>query len=258
MALFASCAPSAWVSSGRSRFSSCVSVPESGSQDTEEDGKPSPLWKKGTAAHRSTSFKKTYNSLKVASILVSGNQFEWTPMGRIVGEKDESEPEFDAVELLPGKLWVGSARAAMDDEELVKRNIKFVLTVASKLVNTGERHAKRPSPLKDHAVLEVEDKVMVDLLPHFDEVLEWMDHAIKRGAVLVHCVEGISRSVTICLAWLMSRHRMTYKDAVAYVESKRPGADPNFGFRSQLLKYEAFGFDGAKAARSKITYLSIQ
>ncbi|CAE7469986.1 Dual specificity protein phosphatase PHS1 [Symbiodinium microadriaticum] len=57
------------------------------------------------------------------------------------------------------------------------------------------------------------------------------------GKILVHCHEGKSRSVSVCLAYLISR-QMPLADALAYVKSKRPIARPNAGFLRQLMSFE--------------------
>ena len=56
--------------------------------------------------------------------------------------------------------------------------------------------------------------------------------------VLVHCVQGISRSATVVAAYLMATKGLTPIAAVTRVKELRHCANPNEGFRSQLLEYE--------------------
>jgi predicted protein tyrosine phosphatase len=56
--------------------------------------------------------------------------------------------------------------------------------------------------------------------------------------VLVHCLAGISRSATVVLAYLMQSHRMTFRDAIVHVKSRRPIVYPNSGFLRQLVAFE--------------------
>merc|ERR1712007_257290 len=49
---------------------------------------------------------------------------------------------------------------------------------------------------------------------------------------------GKSRSVTICLAYMVTRDRLSLADALAAVKAKRPVARPNAGFLQQLLALE--------------------
>ena len=58
------------------------------------------------------------------------------------------------------------------------------------------------------------------------------------GVVLVHCVAGISRSASLCLAYLMKYHRMSLKDAYNHIKDKRPQIRPNVSFVKQLMDFE--------------------
>ncbi|CBH11365.1 dual-specificity protein phosphatase, putative [Trypanosoma brucei gambiense DAL972] len=56
--------------------------------------------------------------------------------------------------------------------------------------------------------------------------------------VLVHCRYGISRSVTIVLAYLMRRNGWSLNDALQYVMCRRPHVEPNVGFMNVLLSFQ--------------------
>ena len=59
------------------------------------------------------------------------------------------------------------------------------------------------------------------------------------GKVLVHCQAGVSRSATICIAYLMYHLRMSMEQAYDYLKSRRSVISPNVNFMCQLLDYEA-------------------
>lgn len=59
-----------------------------------------------------------------------------------------------------------------------------------------------------------------------------------QGKVFVHCVAGVSRSPTICLAYLMQERGMSLEDAERLVRKVRPQICPNEGFEEQLRKLE--------------------
>lgn len=50
---------------------------------------------------------------------------------------------------------------------------------------------------------------------------------------------GVSRSVTLVLAYLIKKKGMRYDDAYSMVKSKRRIIHPNSGFIDQLRKYES-------------------
>jgi protein-tyrosine phosphatase len=46
------------------------------------------------------------------------------------------------------------------------------------------------------------------------------------GRVFVHCLEGKSRSVCVCIAYLVCHVRYSFDDALAHVRQRRPSIDP--------------------------------
>ena len=58
------------------------------------------------------------------------------------------------------------------------------------------------------------------------------------GNVLVHCMAGVSRSVSVVIYYLMKKYFENFDKTFAFVKSKRPIANPNDSFKGQLQKYE--------------------
>lgn len=75
-----------------------------------------------------------------------------------------------------------------------------------------------------------------DVFPFCDFISDSVKNS--KGRVLVHCQAGISRSATICLAYLISRHRLRLDEAYEYVKKRRSVISPNFNFMGQLLTWE--------------------
>lgn len=98
-------------------------------------------------------------------------------------------------------------------------------------------------PLNDKSINTY--KVTIDDVPsarlgvHFDRCADKIHETAKRGGrTFVHCVAGVSRSASICIAYLMKYQRMTLAKAYSYVKSKRSVVRPNPGFFKQLIDYE--------------------
>lgn len=88
-------------------------------------------------------------------------------------------------------------------------------------------------------------KINIDDLPtsrisvYFDRLADRIRLQRDRGGrTLVHCAAGVSRSASICIAYLMKYHRMTLREAYKHVKSCRQIIRPNPGFFRQLIDYE--------------------
>lgn len=65
------------------------------------------------------------------------------------------------------------------------------------------------------------------------------DEALSRNCgILVHCLAGISRSVTVTVAYLMQKLNLSLNDAYDLVKRKKSNISPNFNFMGQLLDFE--------------------
>jgi len=56
--------------------------------------------------------------------------------------------------------------------------------------------------------------------------------------VLVHCLAGVSRSVTITVAYLMYKLSLNLNDAFNMVRARKSNIAPNFHFMQQLHNFE--------------------
>ena len=77
------------------------------------------------------------------------------------------------------------------------------------------------------------NKPLIDIGYHF------MKLAIKSGQnVLIHCMAGISRSVSIISYYFMKEYHMSFADSLQHIRSNRSIVGPNMSFRTQLSKYQ--------------------
>jgi hypothetical protein len=77
------------------------------------------------------------------------------------------------------------------------------------------------------------NKPMIEVGYHFINMAVELNQNI-----LVHCMAGISRSVSIVIYYLMKKYHINYKDALNTVRKRREIANPNNSFRLQLSEYQ--------------------
>ena len=88
---------------------------------------------------------------------------------------------------------------------------------------------------------QISDSLSANLSPVLSPVVAWISKAIDehKGTVLVHCDQGVSRSSSVVIAYLLrcSANFGTVYGALDYVKSKRSVIRPNPSFLQQLEEY---------------------
>lgn len=130
-------------------------------------------------------------------------------------------------------LYLGAERNASNHKELTTRTgIHRILNVAWEVGNYF------PDDFS-YMNVPVSDDGGEDLFATLDTCIDFIDDAGKKGErVLVHCVQGISRSASVVIAYLMRNHGWSLQAALKHVREARPIIRPHKGFLHQLLRYE--------------------
>lgn len=63
---------------------------------------------------------------------------------------------------------------------------------------------------------------------------------LRDGNVLIHCLAGMSRSVAVTVAYIMSVTNLSWRESLKVVRSGRSVANPNSGFQMQLQDFEFY------------------
>lgn len=138
-------------------------------------------------------------------------------------------------EIIEGFLYLGNFWQANSANVVAALQITHVVNMGA----TTEGREK----LAHVTYLDVDivDKVNADIRKTFEATVAFIDEAAKSpGArVLIHCVQGVSRSCTIVVVYIMLSTRCTLSAAYAHVLKCRPLIFPNHGFMQQLIAYEA-------------------
>eukprot|EP00270_Netrium_digitus_P018637 TRINITY_DN7117_c0_g1_i1.p1 TRINITY_DN7117_c0_g1~~TRINITY_DN7117_c0_g1_i1.p1 ORF type:complete len:208 (+),score=61.68 TRINITY_DN7117_c0_g1_i1:235-858(+) len=139
-----------------------------------------------------------------------------------------------APDKIDDNLFLGGLAAAVNKPKLQDLGVTDILTVAD-----GLGPPRFPDVFK-YTVVEVDDAVSENLAAHFDHCFSAIDDARSHGrGILVHCLAGMSRSVTVVVAYLMKTKGMSFREALFYVKQRRAIAQPNSGFVRQLEQFEA-------------------
>jgi predicted protein tyrosine phosphatase len=73
----------------------------------------------------------------------------------------------------------------------------------------------------------------------FFGVIDFIEKArINGGKIFIHCYEGVSRSSTLTIAYIMWKTGQSFNSVVEQVKKRRPVSSPNPGFIVQLLQWE--------------------
>ena len=151
------------------------------------------------------------------------------------------EVESSKASVIVDKLLLGNAACAADGAALRAARVGYILNATSSLPN----HFEGTSNIQ-YLRVPVEDSLDQDLLAHLDHAVRWLQRALSDPydprTVLVHCQQGVSRSATIVLAYLMRERGLSLSDSIAHVERRR-FIRPNEAFIAQLAEYEARGAD---------------
>lgn len=141
-------------------------------------------------------------------------------------------------QIIEGKVWLGSCVHARNATWLKDNGIQQVISIRSP--------SSSPSDVDMDAfvsisISHVSYRLMCDM-----EISSLFPEIAKRieqgGRTFIHCTNGISRSATIVIAYLMSHHQFTMEQAIQHVRNQRT-IFPSDVCLLQLCEYEKSLFD---------------
>lgn len=148
-------------------------------------------------------------------------------------DEEDSPSVVPPFQILP-HLYLGCRKVAACLPGLRQCNVTRILNVTSSIPNQFEGVEGFV-----YQQIAVEDKLDVDMMQHLPTAFQFIEKARACGEkVLVHCHAGMSRSVTIILAYLMKYYNHTLESAHEYVKQRKSDISPNFSFMGQLLDFE--------------------
>jgi hypothetical protein len=125
-------------------------------------------------------------------------------------------------QVLKNKLYIGC--------EIASSKLNQTHPEIKAVVSLGSTKYRQHEGIVYHHIT-IQDDESSDLLQHLDEAVDFI-HSHEK--VFVHCQAGISRSASVCMAYLIKYHKMNVNQAYQTVANVRPIICPNPGFLKQL------------------------
>jgi predicted protein tyrosine phosphatase len=160
-------------------------------------------------------------------ILLPGNMYESSKNTK--EKKSTTRNPIEAeIDQITDKIFLGNYEAAKSKEILIKKGITHIITIGMEMDTLFENYF-------EYLVIRIRDTENEKIFEHFYECFEFIEKADK---VFIHCREGISRSATITIAYLIWKYNMTFRESLKLVMKKRRKINPNNGFLKQLKMFE--------------------
>src|SRR5271163_3116275 len=152
----------------------------------------------------------------------------------------------DGPSLVGENLWVGDILNAKNLNLLNRLKITHIINAtAEEKIYYPDRFIYLRIPLYDRASERV--------TPFFHQAIDFISSAhAAGGVVMLHCAEGVSRSVTLALAYRILKDGIPLSKAFWQMKSVRPEIEPNPGFLQELRELER-GKWGHVLTKEKLT-----
>ncbi|XP_077282553.1 uncharacterized protein LOC143908674 isoform X3 [Temnothorax americanus] len=189
-------------------------------------------------------------------IILATKALEFKPLPGFDPNVDSSQyyraqQEIDCDEVYPG-IYIGDGITAKNKKYLEMLGITHLLNTAEGkrfgFVNTDKIYYA-DTTIK-YLGLPIKDLPTEDISKYFYTAANFINDAIStRGKAFVHCMQGVSRSATCVLAYLMIKIDMLAVDAMHLIRTNRD-VRPNKGFLWQLAQLDN------KLRRQRLTSLT--
>jgi protein-tyrosine phosphatase len=130
-------------------------------------------------------------------------------------------------------LYLADYEVSQDIDLLKQYDINYIINLSNSEIYTKFDNVEyQDIPIPDDKTIKISD--------YFEECINIVNKVRdNKQNILVHCMHGVSRSVSIILCYLMN-NEYTLRKALIYVKNIRTNqyVQPNIGFFKQLMEYE--------------------
>ncbi|CAH0487244.1 unnamed protein product [Peronospora farinosa] len=137
-------------------------------------------------------------------------------------------------EILEGFLFLGNMWHAQSKQVVSHLGITHVVNASLDVGNIFEKEGVK------YLNITIKDRPEADIGSYFDSTYRFIESAkrAQHGRVLVHCTQGISRSATLIIMYLMRANNWSLVTAVNFAMASRGVVYPNQGFVKSLMVEE--------------------
>lgn len=159
-------------------------------------------------------------------------------MPKTYGFVIDTKPDQIPAIILDDFLYLGS-QDSITLENVQKYHLTDILSVGIQAPDSDIIYGNgRNSTIRNHFVecLDMPNIQLDVIIKQTNDIIENVyEH---NGRILIHCNAGVSRSASVCIAYLMLNRKMNFAGAFSLVKSKRECIRPNDGFLKQLKQMD--------------------
>ena len=147
-----------------------------------------------------------------------------------------------ASEIIPGRLWLGGIRAALDETFLTKEKITVIFNCSKDIpfIQLPQEMTCYRVPVDDN-LQEEEINNMTKWSPEIVYKLLKEYHEGKN--ILIHCAAGMQRSAAACIMFLMTLWKQPQQPVFVFMRERRPIVfQPGMNFKNSVDWYETWLF----------------
>ena len=224
--------------------------------------------------HKSQYFRgKIWDQSSQINLPVKGQGKIWDPISTKNSDDTSAHPALSTISQINNRIFLSGIFPMDDNYKLIKDlKIKYILSCVDRS-SVSEIHDKllidNPDliilylPYRDDNYqnlwktnknyidiikyiksLEDHDKLRQQLIlynnkPMIEIGYHFINQAISSGNnILIHCMAGISRSVSTLIYFFMKKYYISFDEAMNFIKNKREIASPNYSFKTQLRHYQ--------------------
>jgi len=85
--------------------------------------------------------------------------------------------------------------------------------------------------------IRIPDLNEATIINKLEDCYQFISNNLENGSVLIHCVFGRSRSVAVCVFYLMKKYGLSFEEAYAKIEGQKAIINLNTTFANEIKAY---------------------